>query len=552
MNNLTTLRNKPKFKFSEFFESKGRSQILINLLNLLALSTVSSTVISPVQANPPSTSIINPQLIRHADEGKGGTLKAQVTSVSQLSDVQPTDWAFTSLQSLVERYGCIAGYPNGTYRGNRALSRFEFAAGLNACLDKINELISKGLADKVGKGDLATLQTLQTEFAKELTALKERVDGLEVKTATLEAQQFSTTTKLTGQVIIAASGGGSGSSNILLPNSNMSGNSGSANTTAIARVRLELSTTFSGEDLLLTRLQTGNGGAAISSFLDGIFAKSDLAYAGAGSTVILGILRYDFSPIKDVRVSVGPQFDLSDLLDINSYANDESKDFSSGFFINNPLILPLNSGAGALIAWNPSGGAFNIRAGYVAGGGANPSGGTVNNPIGNNLLASSSPLANGGLFGDPYQATVELEYARKSSGFAAKLQYTRASVGNLDFNIGGVNLEWAVNRNIAIFGRFGFGGVSNRLITFNPVTWSAGVAFPDLIRPGALGAIAVGQPFIERNVGNSTQTNIEAFYKFPLSDNISITPDVQFIINPNNNSGNGLITIGTLRTVLTF
>jgi hypothetical protein len=59
----------------------------------------------------------------------------QVTSVSQLSDVRPTDWAFQALQSLVERYGCIAGYPDRTYRGNRALTRFEFAAGLNACLD---------------------------------------------------------------------------------------------------------------------------------------------------------------------------------------------------------------------------------------------------------------------------------------------------------------------------------------------------------------------------------------------------------------------------------
>jgi hypothetical protein len=41
--------------------------------------------------------------------------KGQVTSVSQLSDVQPTDWAFQALQSLVERYGCIAGYPDGTF-----------------------------------------------------------------------------------------------------------------------------------------------------------------------------------------------------------------------------------------------------------------------------------------------------------------------------------------------------------------------------------------------------------------------------------------------------
>ena len=54
--------------------------------------------------------------------------EAQVTSVSQLSDVQPTDWAFQALQSLVERYGCIVGYPDKTFRGNRALTRYEFAA----------------------------------------------------------------------------------------------------------------------------------------------------------------------------------------------------------------------------------------------------------------------------------------------------------------------------------------------------------------------------------------------------------------------------------------
>ncbi|MFN6382753.1 MAG: iron uptake porin, partial [Pseudanabaena sp.] len=101
-----------------------------------------------------------------------------VTSVSQLSDVRPTDWAFTALQSLVERYGCIAGYPDSTFRGRQATSRYEFAAGLNACLDKINEIISAGLADKVSKEDLATLQKLQEEFAAELATLRGRVDAL--------------------------------------------------------------------------------------------------------------------------------------------------------------------------------------------------------------------------------------------------------------------------------------------------------------------------------------------------------------------------------------
>ena len=95
-----------------------------------------------------------------------------VSSVSQLSDVRPTDWAFTALQSLVERYGCIAGYPDSTFRGKQATSRYEFVAGLNACMDKINEIISAGLSDKVGKEDLATLQKLQEEFAAELATLQ--------------------------------------------------------------------------------------------------------------------------------------------------------------------------------------------------------------------------------------------------------------------------------------------------------------------------------------------------------------------------------------------
>jgi carbohydrate-selective porin OprB len=73
-----------------------------------------------------------------------------------------------------------------------------------------------------------------------------------------------------------------------------------------------------------------------------------------------------------------------------------------------------------------------------------------------------------------------------------------------------------------------------------------------LFKEGAMAAIAVGQPFIENQVGNATQTNVELFYRFPISDNISITPDLQFIFNPNNNSNNSTITVGTLRTVFTF
>jgi len=536
-------------------------QVQVSLVGAIAISAISINASASAQSQ---------QLTSVATQDVIGL---NVTSVSQLSDVRPTDWAFTALQSLIERYGCIAGYPDRTFRGKQATSRYEFAAGLNACLDKINEIISAGLADKVSKDDLATLRKLQEEFAAELATLRGRVNVLDAKVVNLEAQQFSTTTKLDGQVIVAVSASGSGTDDLLTPIRNLSGNSGKANTTVINRVRLNLNTSFTGEDLLLTRLEVGNGGASVSNSLDAAnsvfrgftgFKNSSVAdYSEVGNNFILGRLRYDFPIGRDIRASVGPVIALNDHLDKNSFANDESVDFSTRLFINNPLILPVNDGAGAAIAWNINGGAFSLRAGYVA---ANASSPTVNAGAPNGTI-------NQGLFGDSYQGTFEFEFAPKNGEdekpFALRLQYTRASVNNLDYNTGGLNLEWAFNKAIAIFGRYGFGNISNRgtaittaLPTYinagttgdslSPQTWSVGFAFPDLFKEGAMAAIAVGQPLIESKVGNATQTNVELFYRFPISSNISITPDLQFIFNPNNNSGNSTITVGTLRTVFTF
>ena len=524
------------------------------------VSLVGAIAFSAIGMLPSTISSVSAQSLPPAND----ILIQNVTSVSQLSDVRPTDWAFTALQSLVERYGCIAGYPDSTFRGRQATSRFEFAAGLNACLDKINEIISAGLADKVSKEDLATLQKLQEEFAAELATLRGRVDALDAKTAKLEAQQFSTTTKLEGQAIAAVSVGSSGNDFLLDSTGVLTTNAGKVNTTVISRVRLNFNTSFTGEDLLLTRIELGNGGTGINNQLapanflgfTGFANSSKFDYSDVGTNATLNRLRYDFPIGKDIQASIGTNMSLNDHLDANSFANNESADFSSGMFINNPLILPVNDGSGAAIAWNFGDSAFTLRAGYVAQNASSPnSDGTINR----------------GLFGDPYQGTVELEFAPKNADdatpFVIRLQYTRASVNNLDYNTGGVNLEWAFNKSVALFGRYGFGNISNRgtaistaLPTYtttandslSPQTWSAGFAFPDLFKEGAMAAIAVGQPFIESQVGNATQTNMELFYRFPVSDNISITPALQFIFNPNNNSGNSTITVGTLRTVFSF
>jgi hypothetical protein len=492
-----------------------------------------------------------------------------VTSVSQLSDVKPTDWAFTALQSLVERYGCIAGYPDRTFRGKQATSRYEFAAGLNACLDKINEIISAGLADKVSKEDLATLQKLQEEFAAELATLRGRVDALDAKVAKLEAQQFSTTTKLSGEAIMSVQGASG---------NNLTGAPNNTNIFVSSRVRLDLNTSFTGSDLLKTRLEVGNGSSTIpSAFNAGTTTGNPAAnissnigfqtygqdYTGLSSTFTLAKLRYDFN-LGDARISIGPVMHAYDHIDTNSYANNEAVDFASTFFINNPLMVLVNGqtgGAGAAFDWNLGKSAFSIRGLYLAGNGSQP---------------TAAAGVNRGLFGDAYQATGELEFAPKNAAgdkpFALKLQYTNGAVNNANINAGGVNVEWKFAKGIAVFGRYGFGTIDNRGVgatvagytsglfrgtntttagNLSPQTWMAGLAFPDLFKEGAMAAVAVGQPFIDSNVGNATQTNLELFYNFPVTNNIRITPDVQFVFNPNNTSGSTIF-VGTLRTVFSF
>jgi hypothetical protein len=67
---------------------------------------------------------------------------AQVTSVGQLSDVQPSEWSYQAISSLISRYGCVAGYPNGTFKPGQPATRAELAALVSACVDRISEFQS--------------------------------------------------------------------------------------------------------------------------------------------------------------------------------------------------------------------------------------------------------------------------------------------------------------------------------------------------------------------------------------------------------------------------
>jgi Carbohydrate-selective porin, OprB family/S-layer homology domain len=487
---------------------------------------------------------------------------AQVTSVSQLSDVQPTDWAFQALQSLVERYGCIAGYPDGTYRGNRALTRHEFAAGLNACLDQVLALVT--VEDDENPENLATIRRLQEEFAAELATLRGRVDALEARTAELEANQFSTTTKLEGQVIFAAYGVAAG---------DRDGGQKIDRVPAFGdRIRLEFNTSFTGEDLLFTRLQASN----IDAFSTTGTNEGNLYFADDnGNDIEIDALKYEF-PIGD-RIAAtlvangGASDDVAPT--INPFLDGDGNAGSLTRFGTRASIFYLMEQAGAGLTYT-----FNDRvslsAGYYA-------------------LEPSNPAQKNGLFNGPYGAIAQLNLT-PIEGLEVGLTYINAynqemgtgsdlsnfvSFSEEQFgaaipvihNAYGVELSWAIAEKVALGGWVGYtdtktlstlGGTVDRgdLETWN---WAASLAFPDLGTPGSVAGILVGMeprtrgvsPALRRAIGGAdtdTSLHIEGFYQWQISDHIAITPSIIAITNPDFNDDNDTLVIGAIRTLFSF
>lgn len=459
---------------------------------------------------------------------------AQVTSVSQLSDVQPTDWAFQALQSLVERYGCIAGYPNQTYRGNRAMTRYEFAAGLNACLERINELIATATGDLVKKEDLATLQKLQEQFAAELTTLRGRVDAVEARTAKLEANQFSTTTKLNGEVIIAGVGATGGASN-----------NSDSNIILVNRVRLNLTTSFTGKDLLLTGLQAYNflGGAdgqgslqqslgLASPLLSASSARTSfepqfpglnvntLSSVGANSVQLYKLL-YIFPVANKLTLFAGTAAETSDAFPAITPFYGEGQESISRFGNLNPVLrvsggtsgTGLASAAGFIFNISPN---LDLRALYGSVNANLPEKsaseavpGVSTTPLGAGLFSGSSIIATQLTFKPSPALDIGLNYSHSyheinilATGLVSSDIGALAGVATgtpLTLNSFGGTVTWRLSPKIALSG-YGAAifvdAASNSVNASTTFTsWMAGIHFKDLFKSGNTAGILFGRRF---------------------------------------------------------
>lgn len=499
------------------------------------------------------------------NESNPKSAMSQVTSVSQLSDIQPTDWAFQSLQSLVERYGCIEGYPDGTFRGNRALTRYEFATGLNACLNRIQELIlvSDNTQNNnfINREDLAIIQRLQEDFATEISALSGRIDALETRTSKLEAHQFSPTTKLQGEAIFALTDVLSGDNvRVNLPAAPLNPVTGvpqssrefitdRQDTVFANRVRLNLLASFTGEDALKIRLESGNSAhpgrrapdgiqgfeygpnpvtgyvsvgneAGVARTVEGQQTFQDLGRLSLNNNLGITALQYEFSMGPKLRTVVmaagGEHFDYVPTT-FSSWDDDNGGTGSLSIFgQRSPIYSVMGPGAGVGLTYSFNNN-LSLSAGYLA------------------SEASSSTSGNG-LFDGRYSALVQLTF-QPNDRLSLGLIYNRAYLpgGNIFNNDLGTALAnnptfpptgyttnsyglagwWRVNSKFAINSWVAYTDVESFPGTIAPgtpfeatvdstnanvLTYGVALAFPDLGKRGNLGGIVFGAaPYVTRS-----------------------------------------------------
>jgi len=538
-------------------------------------------------------------------DGAGAAVEEQITSVGAFSDVRPTDWAYQALSTLVSRYGCVAGYPDGTFQGGRPITRYEAAALLNACLDRISEVSDE-------------LKRLMKEFEKELALLRGRVDGLEAKVGELEALQFSTTTRLMGVTAMylnTASGPNKAVSSAVQPlGSGRMGPVAADPESLDAAVVFQystiigLTTSFTGKDALVVDLYTSNF-QPYSSSIFGFTPNLTGTYATR--------LSFD-APPYDQRVSVADlfyRFQIGSSITVKATA--------AGSEVSNELIgtnLPFQAAypyiqsisrfgrfdpiyyqtlgrPGFSADWQIGSG-FNIGGGYfgefggVIGGGPTPTPGGGSRSTGQAAIAqlswfptpqsfrfgtaltyvkatapSNSFYGLSGYTGSQYaDQPFGTRYLKDPKGMPTKAATTPVGINGDHLSLG---FGWNAFPDVYLTGDVGYARATaiSSDSQFNVSTgdtasifeWNLGLAFNNLFGSGNVLSFVVGNPF--RVVDHSNDAfptedtpawHLEMSYTYRVSDHISVVPGVIYILNPENNADNDPIGIWSLKTVFFF
>ena len=532
--------------------------------------------------------------------GAGATAE-QIEQATQATEVKPGDWAYQTLQALSTKYGC-----GNTPAVNKILSREAFATSLNGCVQSIEELVARRKPrraikkrrpsapqmvappaaapemispppepapivappepqieqeESISQQDLDRLKGLIQSFNAELQGIDSRVQALDDSVTKLKAQAFSTTTKLNGEAIFSISGYGGNGTAV---------GTNSRNTTIFGdRIRLNLDTSFTGKDRLRTRLQSRN------------LTQFDSTVTGTNMTR----LGYDGDSLNNTSVSkLQYTYPLSPQTTV--IAETVGSEFNDNIYTFNPILE--SSGTGALSRYgrfNPvyrlsNDGAsltvdhkFSNQLGLALAYGV-PGNNRVANPAqtntGGGLFGGSNVILSQLTFRPTEDLNLGLIYARSYHADGSNLSGgTGSTAANNPFagaptsaNNYSFLASYKLSPNFIFSGWAGFTEATREATgggNASSSNYAVSLAFPDLGQKGNALAFVLGiPPKLNSRSTTLTTTNpdtsyhLEALYKVKLSDNVTITPGIIFITNPEHNRNNPTEYVGSIRTTFKF
>ena len=420
----------------------------------------------------------------------------EVKSISQFSDIYPTDWAYQALTNLAERHGCNAANPNGS------MTRYEAAALLNTCLGGVAQVNEEE-------------RRLISEFGPELAVIKGRIDGGQA--GEFEAGLFSSTTKLTGTTVFVMGG--------------VDGVSGKEAVTFNYDTRLSLDTSFSGEDLLKTRIRSGN-------FKSTPFADSAALETAYNSDDALKIDRayYQFPVGESLTATVGAVVRQDDMLAVwpSSYPSDSVLDVLTYAGAN--AAYNLSSGAGAGLSYAKD----NLSASLV-------------------VISDEGTDASEGVLTDEGSDDITAQVAWVGDSFTVAAVYTTSDGGNTtdtadanDFDAWGISGQYDFDNGISLNAGMGWKTPENESDASNiedETTWSIGFIWSDFGTESNELGIAYGTAEGHRDdSGYDDPMAFEIYYSMAVSDYITVTPAIFSI----ERDGTDDVTGGLVKTTFRF
>ncbi|ELS03728.1 putative S-layer protein [Xenococcus sp. PCC 7305] len=549
--------------------SPAESESFLIIDNLNSFSNSDTADIFVTTENPSFDDPINQTLAQIAQydlQTQEDTNLGPVTKVSDLRDIKPTDWAYGALVKLINRHRCFAGYEDNTFKGDRNISRFEFAAALNSCLQKMETIAISKLSEQFTEEDLAELEKLIKEFEQELIVVQNKTDQLEDRVAFLEDHNFSTTSILRGEVafqLVHAFGDKKAVPSGQTPTENLD-----SVTTFGARARLNFDTSFSGRDLFRTRIEgsnlTGYGLRTTGTQMTFLGVASN-----TGNNVRIGQIFYRF-PIGDKGQAyiAGARQSSSAFIPVLNRASTISL-----FGFNNPLYdLGFGAGGGVYYQFTDLIGA---GATYYAGSpnDPEPSKGFFNGDYSALGQITLTPSDNFGVsFTYAHFFTPEPRLTTNLTGFTGSL-FAQSPFGletatsSDNFNI---STSYQVSDRVELGGWVGYistvaksspaASGLDASTGANADIWTAALtaSYNDLGKLGSKLSFVLGLPpkltssDVPDREDEDTSLHLELSYNYPLTEKISLTPGILTITNPEHNNENNAIIIGLMRTTLRF